>query len=511
MPGKTLVFSTSFADDTDKWERRWGRWLKYVASSGLRVDQILIVDDGSPVLPAWPGVIVASADQDGFVNAPAVIRTHATRLGKNVNGEPFPGWYRSFGHACRYAMDAGFDKIIHIESDAYLLSDRIISYCNELHEGWIGFWSGKYNFPESAIQIVNRDQFAACRLFFDKAYSQHLYNPHIDIERLIPFTKVNKTFIGDRYGERPVRVPYVADFVTQVPVAISDDYFWWVDQQGKRNMDPLQTCSYSDLVIAYESEPSAVFRHSGVDYRDFFGHINELLSPQSYLEIGTETGASVSKFTCNAVMIDPNFKLEHSVIGKRERSLFFQMTSDDFFEKFDPRLLIGPIDIGFLDGLHHFEALLRDFINFERHAYSGSMAVLHDCLPLNVRMAGRVHEHGPEAENADTRLFWTGDVWRLIPILKEYRPDLEIIYVDCPPTGLVLCAKLNPRSLTLAMNYHDIVEKYGRLDLDDYGLDQLWRLYPTVSSRQIIKNPDVFSRFFSLGAEIRRSTKRLTD
>ena len=58
---KTLLFCTSYAENQGTWNERWGRWLKTVVHSGLKADQILIVDDGSPVLPDWPGVSVMPA------------------------------------------------------------------------------------------------------------------------------------------------------------------------------------------------------------------------------------------------------------------------------------------------------------------------------------------------------------------------------------------------------------------------------------------------------------------
>ncbi len=35
------------------------------------------------------------------------------------------------------------------------------------------------------------------------------------------------------------------------------------------------------------------------------------------------------------------------------------------------------------------------------------------------------------------RIYWTGDVWKLIPILQRYRPDLQLTLFDAPPSGLV--------------------------------------------------------------------------
>jgi hypothetical protein len=102
------------------------------------------------------------------------------------------------------------------------------------------------------------------------------------------------------------------------------------------------------------------------------------------------------------------------------------------------------------------------------------MIAIHDCLPIDVFMAGR--QDDPErrrAEGSKQHRWWTGDVWKLIPILKFWRPDLNIICVDCAPTGMLLVTNLNPESRTLTENYHIIVEEFANLELYEYGLQKL--------------------------------------
>jgi Methyltransferase domain len=39
--------------------------------------------------------------------------------------------------------------------------------------------------------------------------------------------------------------------------------------------------------------------------------------------------------------------------------------------------------MAFIDGLHHFEQVLRDFINVEKRATSEGLIVIHDCIPFD--------------------------------------------------------------------------------------------------------------------------------
>ncbi len=197
---------------------------------------------------------------------------------------------------------------------------------------------------------------------------------------------------------------------------------------------------------------------------DFYTRVLErlhaTLHPNTYLEIGVETGATLALARCASIGIDPKFQfkdidLVHDIVAKPGLSLY-QMPSDDFFARFNPaQLLGGPIDFAFLDGMHRCEYLLRDFLNTERHCRPNSVIALHDCLPLELPMA----ERQPRAETIEPARqgMWTGDVWRTALLLKRRRPDLCIVVLDAAPTGLVLITNLGPHSTFLADNYHALV------------------------------------------------------
>jgi len=69
--------------------------------------------------------------------------------------------------------------------------------------------------------------------------------------------------------------------------------------------------------------------------------------------------------------------------------------------------------------------------------------------------------------------WWTGDVWKVLPVLKQYRKDLSITLLDCAPTGLVLVSNLNPESTVLADAYNDIAAGFPG-DLDRAAYDAFW-------------------------------------
>jgi hypothetical protein len=147
------------------------------------------------------------------------------------------------------------------------------------------------------------------------------------------------------------------------------------------------------------------------------------------------------------------------------------MTSDRFFEKHDPAILFGDrIDIAFLDGMHLYEFLLRDFINIERSCRKNSLILLHDCAPTDLYLARRLRED--ESLRPITRIpgGWCGDVWKTVLILRQYRPDLRIESFDSALTGLVVVTNLDPKSQVLSERYVEAVESFAALELKDYGL-----------------------------------------
>ncbi len=57
-------------------------------------------------------------------------------------------------------------------------------------------------------------------------------------------------------------------------------------------------------------------------------------------------------------------------------------------------------------------------------------------------------------------MFWTGDVWKLIPALIRWRPDLEVHSIAARQPGLGMITRLDPASRVLSENYEAIVAQF---------------------------------------------------
>ena len=206
----------------------------------------------------------------------------------------------------------------------------------------------------------------------------------------------------------------------------------------------------------------------GPNYIKALDAIHRRLAPQRYIEIGVCKGASFSladpKIT--AIGIDPEPQLDINALP--ERHMVIRDTSDNYFNsgRINYDLNGESFDMAFLDGMHLFEYALRDFMNLEKYSNPNSAVLIHDVYPMNSETASRERISD----------FWSGDVWKLVLCLKEYRPDLKISVLPCPPTGLGVITGLDSTSTILSSSYTKIVEDYVDLPFTEIENDKSEKL-----------------------------------
>ncbi len=228
--------------------------------------------------------------------------------------------------------------------------------------------------------------------------------------------------------------------------------------------DEMPQIYYKRLAQAYKqvggfpvaTDEEEVLRGS-MDKHEFLSKLHEVLKPELYLEIGVQTGKSLVLSKCNSIGIDPmpmiNQKLEvyHNL---------FTMTSDNFFKTLANENITEPIDLSFIDGMHLFEYALRDFINVEKYSTKNTVIVMDDIYP----------GHPAQAERDRRTRAWTGDIWKLVAILKKYRKDLDIVTLDIYPTGVMIVRNLDKDNTSLQDDYKKIVEEYKnkKINVEEY-------------------------------------------
>ncbi len=219
-------------------------------------------------------------------------------------------------------------------------------------------------------------------------------------------------------------------------------------------------------------------RPDDMRYVRFLKRLHRRVMFDWYMEIGCRTGRTFAHVRGKTIAVDPFFRIETNVIGVKPELHLFQRTSDEFFASGSLSALGVRLGFSFLDGMHLAEYLLRDFINTEKHSHPGGVIALHDCCPYSYKMTTRDVGNAPKDA-------WTGDVWKLIPILQEHRPDLTVTVLGCRPTGLVLISGLDPDNRTLESGYEAIVRDWVDVTLEDYGAQRFYGRFDYVQCAEI--------------------------
>lgn len=162
--------------------------------------------------------------------------------------------------------------------------------------------------------------------------------------------------------------------------------------------------------------------------------INQVIQTKgftSYLEIG------LHKRENNFDRIKCRFKI--SVDPKPECMASFTGGSDEFFQYIQEYLVVGgygdygiKFDCIFIDGLHEYEQVKRDFINAMDCLNDGGIILIHDTNPEK-------EEYCTVPRMRAGR--WNGDVFRLLPALTAYKVDW--VTIDYEANGLTVIRRNN--------------------------------------------------------------------
>jgi hypothetical protein len=221
-----MLFTTCFLDgNDDSGSSRLERNINYVnyymkIKNAIGFDQFIMVDNGSsPVLIEEFHKRTGSAVQ-------LLLREH---LKRGPGPFDFPYIWRAINEQKTILETGKIDKVIGIDSDGYVLSNRLADYIRSSSSGWEAFWSHKYQWPTAELNILNKDAFSI--------YIEYAKTPWQErfgklIETTTPFTRINKDFICDRFGEtREIPRPFM-DFYSQCPVDISNGFLQQLNQHS---------------------------------------------------------------------------------------------------------------------------------------------------------------------------------------------------------------------------------------------------------------------------------------
>jgi len=119
-----------------------------------------------------------------------------------------PGWWRSFSFSSIIALAYHFDKVIHIESDSYILTNKLFDFIKNKNEGYNVLWCpsmAPYGTPETCIQWIMKEFLYKIQIAWHMGknywYGSCIPLTHYVPERFLAFTNIWQQFLGDRIGD----------------------------------------------------------------------------------------------------------------------------------------------------------------------------------------------------------------------------------------------------------------------------------------------------------------------
>lgn len=154
------------------------------------------------------------------------------------------------------------------------------------------------------------------------------------------------------------------------------------------------------------------------NHTQLLNHLATTHGLERYLEIGVQNPANnFDLIKCpNKMGVDPEIKNEFRSGLDGESRILYGVESDSFFQNVSNKSVPGfyPYfvwDLIFIDGLHEYDQVKRDFENSLEFLRENGFIVIHDVMPAN--------EPGTRVPR-ETKQWW-GDVFKLVFQLPGYK------------------------------------------------------------------------------------------
>ena len=228
---------------------------------------------------------------------------------------------------------------------------------------------------------------------------------------------------------------------------------------------------------------------------DYLGFLRILHNKtyENYFEIGTRFGSSLALSQSPSIAIDPYFQVEKNIVGNKEFCMLFQETSNSFFTNRLSKFSDLKCELAFIDGMHHFDQALRDFINLAKISSKESLFLFHNSIPWTFRMATRNFQELDRDES------WTGDIWKLVHIFIDAGMKDKIKLITSAPSGLL--AVMNPEDKNISeleTNFDEICKKWLDICLDENTIKNFY-------NTDVFQKPEGYLRYLekiSFGNEL---------
>lgn len=193
---------------------------------------------------------------------------------------------------------------------------------------------------------------------------------------------------------------------------------------------------------------------TGESRLDLVNFACKVTNANSYLEIGCNTNEVFDRVLCpNKTGVDPRRGGTH------------RMTSDEFFSSNKETF-----DVIFIDGLHYYEQVKKDFENSINVLNNKGVIIFHDMFPSLERWVVV-----PEPEDLISYGCWMGDVWRMgFDLIAMDNISFKLVMID-NGCGFVTKGTQTPKLLQVENTWEFWKNNAGHLPLISY--DNLVKSY----------------------------------
>ena len=161
-------------------------------------------------LQGWDVIVLDNASRNAVpvsYQGAAVMRFSKEYRREGLLGYPYA--WRAIAMLGTILRDWEYERVVFIENDFFVCSQRLLDWADQ-QTGLACLWTPQYSIPESAFIVLTKcDEYDA----FVRAMPWQERTGVL--EQVVPWTHVEKGFLGDRYEGGPPP-PYGIDFAAQL-------------------------------------------------------------------------------------------------------------------------------------------------------------------------------------------------------------------------------------------------------------------------------------------------------
>lgn len=219
---KTLLVTETCFESTNHGQLALARMLEwnnqFIEMWG--VQGIAVFNNGIDNLPKESTFRIHSRAWPCYLNSGSIhVFPHAPYMPR-ISSWNCMNWRRSFLSAIEAAIRYRFERLIHVDWDFFILSQRMAETIAGTYSGIVGFWCERHTMPENGCMIITDKYFGEFRRFMYSAPNDPSSKDEL-FEMLTPWTELKKEMIGDKYGEFcPDTLPINTDFAAAIDLGI---------------------------------------------------------------------------------------------------------------------------------------------------------------------------------------------------------------------------------------------------------------------------------------------------